>query len=113
MPETKIPAQSVTLKEGIQDFVSKMMNDWAIVNNNMSNYIRNIGVVPPTQEDLIRIFTTPILEMLQSLQASFYLLTDDGEIFYDDLLKPSVESICTAAIRINDFWFILMAEWSD
>ena len=66
-----------------------------------------------TKKDLMQIFTMPMLEVLQALQATIYPLTDEGMLLYDELLKPSVMSISAVAVCINDFWFILMAEWSD
>ena len=109
--------RSVPLREGIQGFVSGVlggpMSGFVILDESKADVIRSIGAIPQTQEDLMQVFAAPMLDVLQTLQASVYPLTDEGELLYDDLLEPVVMSISTAAVRIEEHWFILMAEWSD
>lgn len=89
------------------------MGGFVILDESKADLIRSIGAIPQTQEDLMQVFAAPMLDVLQTLQASVYPLTDEGELLYDDLLEPVVMSISTAAVRIDEQWFILMAEWSD
>ncbi len=119
-PESSSLAQCVTLQEGTRHFISKVLGgpwqDWSTVSGSdpdVVNIIDSIGAIPPTEEDLMQVFLTPMLEVLEPLQASFYFLTYDAEVFYEELLKPVIESLCTVAVCIDEQWFIMMGEWSD
>ena len=116
-PEISNLGQNETLQGGIRAFMAEVlggpMGGFLILDESKTDIIQGIGAIPPTQENLMNLFTTPMLEVLQSLQASIYSLTDEAEEMYDDLLNPIVMPISMAAVCIRDYWFILMSIWSD
>jgi hypothetical protein len=105
------------LQDGLRQFLTGVfggpMGGFVILDKSKADLINSIGAIPSTQENLMNVFMTPMLEALQPLQPSFYTLSDEGEQKYDKLLKPVIMSISVAAICIQDMWFIMMATWSD
>ena len=105
------------LETGLRQFLSGViagpMGGFVILEESKADVIRSIGAIPPTQADLKELFLKPMLETLQPLQPVFHVVSDEGELKYDELLKPVIMSVSYAALCIRDTWYILMAEWSD
>ena len=116
-PKSSCIEQSVPLQGAIQGFMSEVLSGpmatSLILDNSKSNILRNIGAIPYTEKNLMQVFTEPMFEELQALQATIYPLTDEGMALYDDLLDPIIMPISAVAVCLNDSWFSLMAEWSD
>ena len=70
------------------------------------------GAVSLTMQDLIRLFSEPILRTLLPLQPTAYALSQTGQSKYETLLNPFI-CIGMIVILLEDTWCMLVGEWSD
>ena len=116
-PEFSSFQRSLSLQEGIRDFfqefLSGPMGGFVLVDDNKGDILSSIGAIPPTDLDLMGVFSAPVLDALSPLRPSVFSLTDEAQLMFEERLHPIAMSISQLALSIRGCWFIMMGAWSD